>query len=624
MFTLSQAFTNIKAVGNGVYTAEATGMKYRPEAEKGEAYGYVAEGVLNTEGMTLYNNVANAGLAFGDVTKYESAANVSGCEKCHGKPYMKHGYRAAEVNGLPDFAACKVCHYDNRNGGHADWQVLVDNPARYAELHDGAELTDEEKAQYAYTANVMNDVHMSHAMEFPYPQSMANCATCHEGKLDVVLSDANMTPATCKSCHAVNGAKGEGETPAYDTTKLALNTIIPHGFDETSDCASCHAEGGVAPRFSEFHTGYNKMIYAADGTRYSDAITVSIDAASLEGNILTITASATGTAGELDAANIAPDFMVGLYGYDTKDFIVNGHDRYDSSGNGTISRADGDLPKGEYAVGTEHAYWTTESQAPGAWTVTTDLTEWADMIADGTVRRVEIAILPVLEDADGEEVALVAPSRTFDLAKNDFDDAFYGTIINVAGGCNTCHDALATTFHSPDRGGNTVVCRMCHVTLAAGSHLEEQSRALDSYVHAIHSFQPFDPGDIDFADPVQATAFDLHIEHVYPNFTIKNCESCHNAGMYNVPSQDHSLPGILSASDPVEGRNISDVPSYVVGPATRTCGSCHRAHAINEDSAGELKMLFRHWIDGGYMVEAGEDPTATLYTVIDQIMTLFK
>ena len=33
----------------------------------------------------------------------------------------------------------------------------------------------------------MNDVHMSHAMEFPYPQSMSNCVTCHEGKLDTVL-----------------------------------------------------------------------------------------------------------------------------------------------------------------------------------------------------------------------------------------------------------------------------------------------------------------------------------------------------------------------------------------------------------------------------------------------------
>ena len=55
----------------------------------------------------------------------------------------------------------------------------------------------------------MNDVHMSHAMEFPYPQSMANCVTCHAGKLDTVLADTNFTITTCRSCHPVTGAKAE-------------------------------------------------------------------------------------------------------------------------------------------------------------------------------------------------------------------------------------------------------------------------------------------------------------------------------------------------------------------------------------------------------------------------------
>lgn len=54
-------------------------------------------------------------------------------------------------------------------------------------------LTPEQKEQYAYPTTLMNDVHMSHAREFPYPQSMANCATCHEGKLDTILADANFT-----------------------------------------------------------------------------------------------------------------------------------------------------------------------------------------------------------------------------------------------------------------------------------------------------------------------------------------------------------------------------------------------------------------------------------------------
>ncbi|MFC2016734.1 hypothetical protein ACFLUF_03365, partial [Chloroflexota bacterium] len=404
---------------------------------------------------------------------YVSTANDDGCVKCHTDPYAKHGYILAQVNNdaTTDFYTCKACHLDNGTGGHLEWQLLVDDPVKAVEwLGSDEDLSIFTSAQldlYAYETSLMNDVHMSHAMEFPYPQSMTNCVTCHEGKLDVILAADNFN---------MNGDEEHG------TAELALNTIIPpaiHGSMDldTVDCASCHG-------FSTIHSGYDDMIYTADGKRYSDAITVRIDSASLSGNNLTIDISAAGTAGALDSADIVPELMIGLYGYDTKDFIVNGHDRYDSSGNGVISRADGDLPKGAYEVGTEHAYFTTVSQAAGAWTVTADLSEWADMIKDSTIRRAEIAVLPMLENADGEEVAINAPSRTFGLDTNKFNDDFYSPIVKVADGCNNCHEALGTTFHTPDYGGNIVVCRMCHVGLVGGSHLEMQSRSIDSYVHA--------------------------------------------------------------------------------------------------------------------------------------------
>ena len=83
-------------------------------------------------------------------------------------------------------------------------------------------------------------------------------------------------------------------------------------------------------------------------------------------------------------------------------------------------------------------------------------------------------------------------------------------------GCNNCHDALATTFHTPDRGGNVVVCRLCHITKAAGSHLELQSRSIDSYTHAIHRFQDFDTGTIDFTDPVEAMEYNTMSSPISP------------------------------------------------------------------------------------------------------------
>ncbi|MFH1381857.1 MAG: hypothetical protein ABIH70_03090 [Chloroflexota bacterium] len=552
---------------------------------------------------------------------YVSAANNDGCVKCHTDPYAKHGYILAQVNNdaTTDFYTCKACHLDNGEGGHFEWQLLVDDPEKAVEWLNSEEdlsiFTPEQLDQLAYTTSLMNDVHMSHAMEFPYPQSMANCITCHEGKLDKVLSAENFNIKTCKSCHAVNGDEEHG------TTELALSTIIPSGIHgsmdlDTVNCASCHA-------FSTIHSGYDEIIYTADGQRYSDAITVTINKASLSGNELTITLSASGTAGSVDSANIVPEVMVSLYGYDTKDFIVNGHDRYDSSGNGVISRADGDLPKGAYEVGTEHAYFKTVSQAAGAWTVTHDLTEWSGMIADGTIKRVEIAVLSILDNADGEEVAINAVSRTFNLGTNKFDDAFYSPIVKVEDGCNNCHDALATTFHTPDYGGKVVVCRMCHVGLVGGSHLEMQSRSIDSYIHAIHSSQAFDIGDIDFADPVEAMHYEHHINFPYPTPGVTNCESCHNPGTYNVPDQSKSLPGILSAADKVTtmDRNIGAVPSYVTGPAARACGACHRARLINEDDAEGLSEFFQHIEFGGYLIENG---AGVIDTVIETIMASFK
>ena len=123
--------------------------------------------------------------------------------------------------------------------------------------------------------------------------------------------------------------------------------------------------------------------------------------------------------------------------------------------------------------------------------------------------------------------------------------------------------------------------------------------------------------------------YDLHVGHTYPNFTIKNCESCHYDGTFDVPDQSKSLPGLLSGSDTVESwdRNIGDVPAFITGPGSRACGSCHRSTLINEDKAGELVSLNQHTKQGGYLIEEGADSEETqgiLLTVIDYIMGLFN
>ncbi len=560
---------------------------------------------------------------------YVSAANNAGCVKCHTDPYLKHGFIYAQVDGDPatDFVTCKACHLDNVEGGHFEWQLLIEDPALAASyLAEEVTLTPEQIEQYAYKTSLMNDVHMSHAMEFPYPQSMANCTTCHEGKLDTVLADENFTVETCKSCHPVNGSEEVGNTELALTTILAAVPDHDNLDMNVDECTDCHEAGSKTPGLIDIHSGYDKAIYTAEGLRYADAITVTVDSASFDGNMLDITFSAQQdpALAELDVAQITATVMVALYGYDSKDYVIGPHERLaDDNADGAIDNKDQRAL--EYTVGAEHPRFTTVAAEGGSWQVTADMSAWADLVADGTVKRVEIGVLPELVDANGVTLALNAPSRTFDLGANAFADGFYAPIGNVEDGCNNCHDALATTFHSADYGGNLTVCRMCHINKSGGSHLEMASRSLDSYIHAIHSFQAFDIGDVNFADPVQAMHYEHHVGTTYPTHGITDCASCHTDGSNNVPDQAVSLPGILSASDTVTGtvRSIGDVPSVVTGPASKACGGCHRATLIKEDDASALISLNQHMKQGGYIIEAGEKPVETLNAVTEEIMSLF-
>jgi OmcA/MtrC family decaheme c-type cytochrome len=595
----------------GQYTATAN-ANFDPLALGGFfGYGYVADEPLHTEGMQLYDNVANAGRVFGAIPAYDSPANVEGCEKCHGTPYMKHGYRAAEVAGLPDFLACKACHYDGRNGGHQDWQYMYDMP--YAWATDQAPTAD-----YSYEAIVMNDVHMSHGLEFPYPAPLVNCATCHEGKLDMIVAEENFTAAVCKGCHVETGDWGENdkyEQPNRAPSMRQLWTDAGVTFhDYAMDCQVCHTTAAnVAPVLADYHTGYDARIYNAAGEKLADLNTVAISSVSLTGTVLDVRFTANNTA-------IVPMLGVNFYGWDTNDFLVSQHSR-DANG-----------LRMEKTIGTANALFTEEADSvAGNWHVTIDLANYApvgiptipELIAAGQVKTAEIAIMPRLS-IDGVAVALDAVTKSFDVGTNTLAAATTAGAVDEAK-CNACHEQLAVTFHGGSgRGGSIVACRTCHVGTSGGSHLEMQSRDITSYAHAIHAFQAFDTDEVDFTDPVELERYKIHVEHVFPNFTILNCEGCHKPGTFNVPDQSKTMPALLSAAYEWNvDRNIGAVPEYVTGPASMSCGGCHRAYPINEDEPGELATFNAHTQQMGTLVENDENDEV-LYGIIFKIMEIFE
>jgi OmcA/MtrC family decaheme c-type cytochrome len=699
------SFTNVVAgAGAGDYVLTRTTRPYAVETplapyDGAQVYGYIARiPLLEHAGdpgaelpagshVHLYDDVSNTAMAFGtalaaDANSYESMANVAGCVKCHGSPYMKHGYRNPIVAGLPDFSSCKSCHYDDRNGGHEDWQYMVDDPVNWANA-GLPEATVE--TLYAYKAKLMNDVHMAHAMEFPYPQSMSNCATCHEGKLTQVLDNANFVPETCKSCHPVQGLEawpaeivaGDGLRGDYRQghrappleylwasapTDLAFHVPIIENpaLDPTGDtCKQCHG-AGIARPFNELHTGYDVNITDATGARYMDTYTVSIDSVSIVDpigapNILTIEYSASDPA-------ILPEVLISFYGWDSRNFLIASHTR--DANPACMSRGRPGC-RFEYEIGDTNPLFPSFTEvAPGSWVLTADMAafqaiETVDiptLIANGDVRLAEVTLTPELEVTVGTEqveVVLNAVGQTFDLVANALVadvDHFKGASATVdTDKCNVCHDSLASSFHSESgRGGGGIqVCKNCHNVTFTGSHVEMASRSIDNYVHAIHSFQAFDPGDtFEVFDPVLAARYNQHVHHTFPNFTIRNCEACHLDGTFDVPDQSKSMPSASSTSDTVAtwyemvstggnipssiasevpaGRNIGTVPEMVTGPASRACGGCHRAEFINVDDAGGLASWNAHTEAFGTFVENDPTDDSVLFEVIDKIMSLFE
>jgi OmcA/MtrC family decaheme c-type cytochrome len=624
------SFGSMTAVAGqpGVFTMVKDGLSSDPVAGATDAfvYGYFGdalvptlEGNLNPGGRhyALMDNMVSFSKQVAGTVGYTSTATVSGCERCHGANYSKHGYRQAKVAGLPDFVACKACHTDFRRGTDAGWYVLQDDPAFAA---SGAALDVPMKKKYAYTANVMQDTHNSHAFEFAYPQSMANCTTCHAGHEAEVTANAFFKLSTCKSCHPVTNSTRAPALKSILSANATLNSY--HSwidlYDQANEsiCLSCHGNLPNAPTFDKIHSGFDAQVYSAPGVKYSGAITATVTGATFTAATKKVTVNFSVSGAPADAT-VKPTVVMSLYGYGTKDFVVSGHGSQPDKKRNLewSSGSTSNSPRLDVVPGT----------AAGTWVATADLTTWAGKLSDGSVKRAEIGILPAVTLANGTVVAAKGVTQTLNVAKDSSAAGIPAAAdIVSADKCNKCHEALGTTFHSPSYGSAGVVgCRLCHTVNDGGSHLEMQGRSIDSYVHAIHSFQPFDVKNINFADPVAAMEYEEHINSVYPNFSIQNCESCHNAGTYQVPDQSKSLPGVLSASATLTGttRSINGIPAVVVGPAQRACGSCHRTQLINEDQAGGLSALNAHMASFGTQVTNG---TGVLDGITAAIMSMFK
>jgi OmcA/MtrC family decaheme c-type cytochrome len=485
----------------------------------------------------------NAVYVEGDVPAVQ--ADPKGCDNCHMKNLLKHGYistRPIDQNGKErSFLNCVVCHNNGRPSHDG-------TPADALNLN-GDNTTD---------STLRNTVHAYHVYA-KYPQSMSNCVTCHtDGQLEYVVSNAFKDYDTCQTCHGDLLRQDVDNEEDY----LIKNESV-RGFHRNiyTGCYTCHGDEAVARNYAEIHNGgysFSKYYYDTEtkkATRWSERVKYKIDKITYdnESRELTVNWSVL-VDGKLYDLND---------NYETADFDFGTDNLTDKKGAYVLV---GYLGFGSKDV---VAYVRANTSINGDGTATSTLTLDNTTLTEYDVKAVKVGILgaPAYKGSatlnDSRHIAVTNITENFDLeTKSRIKDV--GLTVSQAK-CDSCHNELI--IHGSGYVGNPDSCMFCHNPASAAGYYAEQSRALDTYLHALHEGQPLPDGSGAMEE--------------YPAGSMGNCAKCHIDG-FTIPNQIDDLGVYLSgktARDDRPNRAVTD--GVTVGPAAAACGSCHKAYMIS-------------------------------------------
>jgi len=483
----------------------------------------------------------NAVYVEGDVPAVQ--ADPKGCDNCHMENLLKHGYistRPIDQDGKErPFLSCVVCHNNGRNSYHGAPVEL--------NLNDTTPASTE--------ATLRNTVHAFH-VEFDYPQSMSNCVTCHTGaQLEYVVSNAFKDYDTCQTCH--------GDL----ITKYGEHFPLPH--DETyktRNCYYCHEQERIGPKYAEVHNGgysFSKYYYDTEtkkATRWSKRVEYQIDEIKYDNatNKLTV------------------DWSVLV---DGKPYTLKeGFDEKAEFDFGTDNLTD---QKGAYVLvgylgfGSQDvvAYVRANTSINGDGTATSTLVLDNTTLTDYQVKAVKVGILGVAAyksnatDDNSRHIAVTNITTNYNLETLKEEEV--GLTVSQAK-CDSCHNELIihdSGRYRHDAVGNPDSCMFCHNPATPAGHYTEQSRALDTYLHALHEGQPLPDGSGAMEE--------------YPVGSMANCAKCHIDG-FTIPNQIDDLGAYLSGKTARTDRpNRAVTDGVTTGPAAAACGSCHKAYMIS-------------------------------------------
>jgi len=292
-------------------------------------------------------NTANAVYDFrpdgAAVTNTRDIVKIESCSSCHSGKVLAHGSRK-------DPKYCMTCHTDqirytfsqeasSTNGGLTltgttrpttavvNGRALGNYPNMIHKTHMGSQLV---KQGYFYNASAEGKYN-----EFVFPQSPANCTTCHDGSANAVYKTTNgdnwkSVPSllACGACHdGINFATGAGVTLGDMAADVAAGkpvgtTQTGHIGGAKADNAQCvlchdattiptyHAAENASPHNPTVQAGLKNFKYEIKSAAATATNVTVVFKITMDGTPVTFLAPAAGMANPLTGFTGSPGFLL--------------------------------------------------------------------------------------------------------------------------------------------------------------------------------------------------------------------------------------------------------------------------------------------------------------------------
>lgn len=505
------------------------------------------------------------------------------CANCHGTDIFNRGLDSAleliAAQGDPTSSLRRGYHYATGENdvvtSCTTCHAYNGNLAKYAHGIHMSTKTEPVTVKAGYTYAIT------------FPNSMENCAVCHDGsKARTITDDKYFKYSLCTQCHvptpAVDGdtdadkkAKAWGGWNWTNTAIQQMHVDFPSATE--ADCTNCHT-GGTARKFSEMHAGWDPTSPIAKNLKFT---VKSVDVAAGVATIKWSALKNDGTAYDLRVNETNSTASVPAFSTAAKPL-----------GKLVVRVAYGlgaDINAGEFDITNEGVsrgrnntinYIDNTVLSADGTEATTTVT-----LANNTLETVAMFVVfnrPSI-NLNGVETFVNAPSMFQPFKIEDGTIVKRRTIVDDAK-CTSCH--AGAIYHSGGRGtmslvagtsGGVETCLICHNTnstqavtadpTAEHNYISTDIKFMIHRIHAAteneHLWSRYNDSQQTFGDRTDAAGI------YYPQ-SIKNCEACHVDNSYtNVPK-----PTFLAHS--VAGGDLTTrTDDTVVGAAYATCASCH-------------------------------------------------